>query len=484
MTATAVQRWNATQDYLGNKLVNVGAPTAGGDAANKSYVDATAQGLAWKEVVRAAATTNIANLGAAGASIDGVTLADGDRVLLMGQTDRTQNGIYVWTAGVLARASDADTGAKLRGGSIVTVSEGGGQGNKTYVMITDGAITLGTSNIDWTLANNNTAPVYTGGNGITISGSSIAVNPKTSGGLAVSSQGAFVVTDPNGGVSVGAAGIAVVVDPDSALSVGPAGLAVVPGDGLTVDHNNLLINLGDGVGVNGSNFLEARADSSSPIVVTASGIGISLGNGVAVSGGGALVAVAASGSGLTVGGSGITLNRGFGLDIDHGNLVVVGDAATGVVVNSSGVGLTLDPARALTVGGSGLGVALATNGGLFSDNTSGGILVKLDINGGLTSSAQGVAAVAAPGGGIDVDNTGIAVDATVARVYTEVIGDGVADTFTVNHALGKRAVLVQVFDSADGEEVGCGVARDDANNVSLAFGVAPTSGQYTVVVVG
>ena len=64
--------------------------------------------------------------------IDGVTLALGDRILLAGQTDQTQNGIYVvttlgettTTAAVLTRAEDFNSSAEIINGLIVPVLEG------------------------------------------------------------------------------------------------------------------------------------------------------------------------------------------------------------------------------------------------------------------------------------------------------------------------------------------------------------------------
>ena len=49
----------------------------------------------------------------------------GDRVLLVGQLDNTQNGIYTVTSqNTLVRASDMDTSASLVNGMIVPVSDG------------------------------------------------------------------------------------------------------------------------------------------------------------------------------------------------------------------------------------------------------------------------------------------------------------------------------------------------------------------------
>lgn len=76
--------------------------------------------------VRAASTANvtIATLDA-GQTLDGVTLAQNDRVLLKNQTDATQNGIYVINAdgNAATRATDYAAGYKAQG-SVVKVTAG------------------------------------------------------------------------------------------------------------------------------------------------------------------------------------------------------------------------------------------------------------------------------------------------------------------------------------------------------------------------
>jgi hypothetical protein len=72
--------------------------------------------------------------------IDGVTLAADDRVLLVGQVDLTQNGIYVvtdegdgtTTPAVLTRAEDFNASADLVNGTIVPVSEGDDNANTRW----------------------------------------------------------------------------------------------------------------------------------------------------------------------------------------------------------------------------------------------------------------------------------------------------------------------------------------------------------------
>ena len=65
------------------------------DVATKSYVDDLVAGLKTRIIVRAATTANV-NLSNAlenGDTLDGVTLATGNKVLVKNQSDATENGI-------------------------------------------------------------------------------------------------------------------------------------------------------------------------------------------------------------------------------------------------------------------------------------------------------------------------------------------------------------------------------------------------------
>lgn len=108
----------------GAKVTGLPTPVDPADAAPKSYVDNAVEGLAWKDNVRASTQGDL-NLASPGATIDGVTLAVGDRILVRLQSTASQNGIYVWNgaAVVMGRASDASTGAELNN-AIVAVDQG------------------------------------------------------------------------------------------------------------------------------------------------------------------------------------------------------------------------------------------------------------------------------------------------------------------------------------------------------------------------
>ena len=175
-------------DLQSQKIVSLADPSANTDAANKQYVDNVARGLMWKAPVRASATANVA-LAAPGATFDGVTLAANDRVLLKAQTTGSENGIWVWTgaAAALTRASDADNGSELAPGTSVTVTEGTANGDKAFLIVSDAAITIGTTATTWGQLGGGTT--YTGGNGIAVAGSVVSAVAAASGGVQVVAGG-------------------------------------------------------------------------------------------------------------------------------------------------------------------------------------------------------------------------------------------------------------------------------------------------------
>lgn len=181
-------------DLQNQRVVNVGDPSANTDATNKQYVDNVARGLDWKQPVRAASTGNITVSGP-GTTIDGVSLTNGDRVLLKNQTAGAENGIYTFngSAAALTRTLDADNGTELKPGTSVTVTEGTVNGDKVYLITSDAAITIGTTASTWGVLGGG-GQAYVGINGVAVSGANISGVVKSGGGLGVDSAGFFIDT--------------------------------------------------------------------------------------------------------------------------------------------------------------------------------------------------------------------------------------------------------------------------------------------------
>lgn len=104
--------------------INLPAPSADHHAANKAYVDSVIEGLAWKDSARVATQANL-NLASPGATIDGITMATNDRILVRSQSTASQNGIYIWNGAATpaTRSPDASTAAELEQ-AVLTVEEG------------------------------------------------------------------------------------------------------------------------------------------------------------------------------------------------------------------------------------------------------------------------------------------------------------------------------------------------------------------------
>jgi hypothetical protein len=153
------------------KLTNVATPTDANDAANKAYVDAARSGLDVKQSVRAATTANITLSGEQ--TIDGVSVAAGDRVLVKNQSTGSENGIYVCAAGAWSRATDADVDAEVTPGLFTFVEEGTVAADSGWVLTTNGAITVGTTSLAF--AQFSGTGSITAGNGLTKTGSTLDV---------------------------------------------------------------------------------------------------------------------------------------------------------------------------------------------------------------------------------------------------------------------------------------------------------------------
>lgn len=102
----------------------------------------------WKQAVRVAETAANVTLATPGATIDGVTLVAGDRVLLAGQTDPIENGIYIFdtAATPLVRAEDLDDVGEADGASVLV--EEGTNADSQYQQTADD-VTPGTDAQAW-----------------------------------------------------------------------------------------------------------------------------------------------------------------------------------------------------------------------------------------------------------------------------------------------------------------------------------------------
>lgn len=136
---------NNTWTFSSNVNVPL-APTLDAHAASKKYVDDTAlTGLRLGAEVKTVSLTNITLSG--NQTISGYATSTGDRVLVTGQTTKSENGIYVTATGAWTRATDSDTDAELRGYQYLVVA--GAESGARFGNTNTTTITVGTTDITY-----------------------------------------------------------------------------------------------------------------------------------------------------------------------------------------------------------------------------------------------------------------------------------------------------------------------------------------------
>ena len=139
--------------------------------AVRTYVDNKVTGVTWKDSVRAATTANITL--SAPQTIDGVAVIAGDRVLVKNQTTASANGIYVVAAAAWSRSTDNDSAGEMLNATVM-VQEGTTNAETQWTCSTNAPITLNTTAL--TFVQMSGAGTYAAGNGINITGNSIAIS--------------------------------------------------------------------------------------------------------------------------------------------------------------------------------------------------------------------------------------------------------------------------------------------------------------------
>ena len=186
LSGTSIQARNAADGAF--VIVKGLTPAADEDLATKLYVDNVAAGLDTKESCRAATTVALTmgagagewgyaagvltNVTASTTTIDGVLLAENDRLLIKDQGDAKQNGIYaatntgVGSATVFTRSSDMDgsPASEVSGGNYTFIEQGTTNANSGWVLQGDGVLTLDSDNLVWVLFS--TSSDIAAGNGL------------------------------------------------------------------------------------------------------------------------------------------------------------------------------------------------------------------------------------------------------------------------------------------------------------------------------
>ena len=231
------------------KITDLADPTAATDAANKGYVDDRAAGLDPKQSVVAATTAaiNIANDLQNTDTLDGVTLATGERVLVKDQSTGSENGIYIVVAsGAGTRATDFDATAEVTAGAFFFVEEGTANANRGFVLQAKsggGSYTVGTDALVFSQFSG--AGQITAGSGLAKTGDSLDVNTDTTT-IEVSSDALRIAASAAGNGLTGGGASALAVD------VAAAGAIEISSDKLQVKlHSSVagLATTSDGLAV-------------------------------------------------------------------------------------------------------------------------------------------------------------------------------------------------------------------------------------------
>lgn len=286
----SAQAW----DFSSASAFSVPAPSASAHAATKGYVDGVAQGLDIKASVRLATVTGdlssftysggvLTQQVLAAITIDGVTPALTNRVLVRHLATASENGIYTisqvgdgaTTAWTLTRAADFNTSALASPGSFTFVEEGNTLADTGWVMSANAPITLDTSDITFTQFSS--AGVVNAGDGLGKSGNDLFVKVLSTGGLEISSD-ELKIKIKNSSVSTDASGLEVGLNAEGSIAIkGGAGLAAPimrPQAGLSVASAVSADNTDTGL------TLSATPTAGGFVQVLINGIMIELGNGV------------------------------------------------------------------------------------------------------------------------------------------------------------------------------------------------------------
>lgn len=373
-TVNGLKTFSAGIDVAGQKITSLAIPTNANDAVNKQYVDGIAQGISYKNAVRAASSGNIATLSGA-LSIDGVVLVAGDRILVKNQTTQSQNGVYVVASGTWTRSLDMDASSEFVGATVF-VDEGTINGDTTWSQITAAPITVGTTNIVFTQT---AGPgTYTAGNGLSLIGTQFSVLLATASGLQFTSGGLDHLIDGTT-LSKSAAGIRVAVGGITNNEVASAA-AIARTKIASGTANHVIINDGSGVLSSEAQLSLTRGGTNASLTAVAGGIVYSTASALAIS---------------TSGNAGQAL-------ISGGIAAPGWFSATGVVhsvagvLSTSNVVLTSEVTGVLPVANGGTNSAAALNSSRIMVSTAGSIVEAAALaNGQLLIGSAGAAPVAA-----------------------------------------------------------------------------------------
>lgn len=137
-------------DFGGSRLQNAADGISSTDLATVGQLNAATaaavSNLDFKGSVRVASIGGNITVASPPATLDGVSLVTGNRILLKDQASGAENGIYVYTSSSpLVRATDADANSEVNPGLWVIVEEGTVNADTAWLLTTNAPITVATT---------------------------------------------------------------------------------------------------------------------------------------------------------------------------------------------------------------------------------------------------------------------------------------------------------------------------------------------------
>lgn len=422
-----------------------GLPTAvnASDAVNKAYADAIAAGLSWKDAVRVATTANV-DLAAPGV-IDGVTLVEGNRVLVKNQTNAAQNGIYVLSGGVLVRTTDMDEVGEFSSATVF-VQEGTEFADTGWTQ-TNAIAAVGTDDVVFSQFSG--SAIYTFGTGLNVSGNTVSVAlgagigqlPTSEVGLELYSPSAsalFLTTDGTTRSTDTSATLGLLLDGTGGLAQGANGLAVKAG-GVT----NAMLSTGGSISLGG--------DSGTGVLALGGSLSVA---GDATQG----VSTTAADGSLTVTVGNATATQLGVAKFDAGTFTVTDGAVrlTASLSDLTDVGAGPDTATS--------GDVLSFDGTEWTNVTRASLVNSVSVN-----ELSDVVVTGAAAGDTLVYNGTEFVNKKTYFLFDSTVAGSPAASYTVDHNIGQKYCNVTVVDSTDEVVIPQSVKFMSANQLVVTF---------------